>query len=126
MMASSAAARSRAIAASASLRSLAISWDDCAEQFLLFGLCRVLRLRDQSLAFGSDLCARLVSVGACIGGLLAGVRRVGKSLFASLLPLDNDIHDRPEKEPGEEPDQNEDVDGLQRQRPPIDAHGLNG
>ena len=96
------------------------------KQILFFALPGNTRFRDQPFAFCGDLRARSVGVSPKIGCFLAGASCVGQQLLRFFLAFDDDIHDRPEKEPGEEPDQDEDVDGLQRQRPPIDAHGLNG
>jgi hypothetical protein len=41
------------------------------------------------------------------------------------LPLGDDVPERSKEEPGKDPDENENIDGLERQRPPIDVHGLN-
>ena len=126
MIACSAAVRSRAIAASASLRSFAISCDDCASRFAFSDLCRLPRLGDQPVPLCADFCARLIRVGTGIGSFLAGRSRVGQQLVRLLLPLGDDIHDRAKEEPGENPDENKDIDGLERQRPPIDVHGFSG
>ena len=94
------------------------------EQICLLRLCRLPCLGDQPVALRADFCPRLVGVGTGIGGFLAGRRRVGQQLVRLLLPLGDDIHHRAKEEPAENPDENEDIDGLERQRPPVDVHGL--
>ena len=126
MIACSAAVWSRAIAASASLWSFAISCDDCASRFA-FSICADFRASAISWSRSTpDFCARLIRVGTEFGSFLTGRNRVGQQLVRLFLPLGNDIHDRPKEEPGENPDENEDIDGLECQRPPIDMHGLSG
>ena len=96
------------------------------EQICLLHLCGLPRLGDQLVPLYPDFCARLIRVGTGIGSFLTGRNRVGQQLVRLFLPLGNDIHDRPKEEPGENPDENEDIDGLECQRPPIDMHGLSG
>ena len=95
------------------------------EQVLLLDLRRLARCCDQPVPVVGDRRARRVGVGTLRDSRLAGLRCVGQQLVRLVLALGDDRHNRPEEEPGEKPDQNEDVDGLQRQRPPVDAHGLN-
>ncbi|MGA7488695.1 MAG: hypothetical protein WBW74_17380 [Xanthobacteraceae bacterium] len=83
------------------------------------------RFRDQPIPLGADLCARLLGLGAESGGFLARRGRVGEQPFCLRLPSGDDVGHRPKKEPGKEPDENQDIDGLERQRPPVDVHVLN-
>ena len=73
-----------------------------------------------------DLQAHLLRLSMQIGGLLACRVGIREQPVRRRLALRHDVHYRPEKEPGEDPDENQDIDGLERQRPPIDMHELNG
>ena len=55
---------------------------------------------------------------ACSSGRL----RVEQNLGRRRPPLVDDRNDRAEQEPAQDPDENEDVDRLQAERPPVDPH----
>ncbi len=48
--------------------------------------------------------------------------RVGENLGRRSPPLVDDRNDRTEQEPAQDPDEDEDVDRLEAQRPPVDPH----
>ena len=83
--------------------------------------CLLRRLEDR-VAFPGEAGARARDVRQrrrCFGALRL---RVGQSLLRRVAPLGDHGGDRAPEETPEQPDQDEDVDGLEAERPPVDRH----
>ncbi len=126
------AARSEAAAASAA-RALRMSASRGGAQLLDLGAGGRERRGALRLRVGRRLAQDLVAPrGDRRGFRLCGLARrdrlvllglrVGEELRRRRAPLLDDPDDRPEQEAAQNPDEDEDVDRLQGQRPPVDPH----
>jgi hypothetical protein len=93
---------------------------------------RLLRFRglagvaNQAITLGIDAGSQPDGLCAKILGLLASRIGIGNDLSRLFSPLRDEVGNRAKEEPAEDPDENEDVDGLEHQRPPVNMHEPSG
>jgi len=86
------------------------------------GFQRLVRALEHVLVVSGQRGPAVLEALPCGLRLLLLRRGIGERLSGKLLALFDHFPDRTVKEPPEQPYQNEEVDRLQRKRPPIDLH----